>query len=150
MTTDHPAVVVRAHAGRATAAVTETRIDAAADLLADGATAAEAVDAMAVTFALSTRQAQRLVRRARARVAVEAAPTLTAAIESGLIRDMAERVGDGITEALAEGDRRGAAALLHRWSDLVLRAHATVAPAEAWERSLAGAVADALPPAMPF
>jgi hypothetical protein len=136
--------------GRSTAAEIDARVDAAADLLADGATPAEAVDAVATMYALSTRQAQRIVRRARARVAIESASTLTAAIDCGLIRDMAERVGDGIGEALAEGDRRGAAALLGKWSDLVLRAHSTVAPADAWDRSLAAAATRDLPASLPF
>lgn len=131
--------------GRATAAETDARIEQAADLLADGMEATDAVACISEMHGLSTRQAQRLVRRGRARLLVESAPSLSAAISNGLVDQMVDDVADSIRQALAEGDRRGAAALLHRWSDLVTKTSVTVAPADAWDRSLATATREAMP-----
>jgi len=131
--------------GRATAAETDARIEQAADLLADGMEATDAVACISEMHGLSTRQAQRIVRRGRARLLIEEAPTMTAAISHGLVDQMVADVGDAIREAMAEGDRRGAAALLHRWSDLVAKTAPTLAPADAWDRSLATATRETIP-----
>lgn len=131
--------------GRATAAETDARIEQAADLLADGMDAADAVACIAEMHGLSNRQAQRLVRRGRARLLVESAPTLSAAISNGLVDEMVSDVADSIRQAMSEGDRRGAAALLHRWSDLVTKTSVTVAPMDSWDRSLAADAREAMP-----
>lgn len=132
--------------GRSTAAETDQRIDLAADLLAEGQDPADVVQTIAEMYGLSVRQAQRIVRRGRARHLIESAPSLSRAIDHGLVDQMVTDVGDHIRLALAEGDRRGAAALLHRWSDLIAKTAPLTRPADAWDRSLASDAADQLPP----
>ena len=131
--------------GRATAAETDARIEQAADLLADGMEATDAVACISEMNGLSNRQAQRLIRRGRDRLLVESAPTLSAAIGSGLVDQMVDDVADSIRQALAEGDRRGAAALLHRWSDLVTKTSQVTAPMDSWDRSLTISGKEAMP-----
>ena len=112
------------------------RAEFAADLIDGGADPSAVVDAVAAEFGLSPRQAQRVVRRGRGLLAAEAAEADRPRAEDPRVTHMAGLVGDHIADALAEGDRRGAAALLGRWSELLAKAGGLTTPAEQWDAAL--------------
>jgi len=129
------------------------RAEHAADLIDAGTDPAAVVAAVAAEFGLSPRQAQRVVRRGRALLAAEAAEADRPRAEDPRVTHMAGLVGDHIADALAEGDRRGAAALLGRWSDLLAKAGGLPAsPAAEWDAALGADALSAagLPASLPF